>query len=355
MYKSQSKSPVSASIFSANLPSLSLSNSRNAQALSGIIVGLSMTMPAMAGQPAIILSSSVTASLVASTPTTEPKLNAGTAKIASTVSPNPQITQSQRQIDQIIYGNQFSKAIPQTRWEKIEPEKKQKDDFWQRLMDKLFKNRNSENRDNSGVVFGTIIKVIVLMALFAFIAWLLLQHEKWLPWFRRHATWYRPRAKATLSELEQPVQIPLWQNLPAHQQLVAAVEQALAAQDWLQALSLLYRGTLREVIHIHDLPITRATTEQQCEWLLAQAKHRQADEASYFKALVSLWSQVAYGKLQVSTEAAPAFRQQIIELLNTWQRLYANTKPRRITHDDNQSGSHTAQGSLATINKAGLT
>ena len=62
------------------------------------------------------------------------------------------------------------------------------------------------------------------------------------------------------------------------------------------ALSLLYRGALSRLVHLHVVPIRSASTEGDC---LALARSRlDADAAAYFARLVGAWQLAVYGARQ---------------------------------------------------------
>lgn len=62
------------------------------------------------------------------------------------------------------------------------------------------------------------------------------------------------------------------------------------------ALSLLYRGALSRLVHLHAVPIRSASTEGDC---LALARSRlDADAAAYFARLVGAWQLAVYGARQ---------------------------------------------------------
>lgn len=259
------------------------------------------------------------------------------------------LQQSQQQMDKVVYGEQFSKAIPQTRWERKNP--KQDDGFWQTFWETLIRWLTpSPTRNGSlglGVIFALIVKGLLLLALLGGVIWLLIRYQTWLPHINRR--WRRRGSQQATITMFDDAQLPLWHDLPPNHQLVAAVQQAITQQAWQQALSLLYRGTLREVATIHDLPITHATTEQQCVWLLNHSKHQaqsraktQPDEAVFLQELIKLWLPVVYGKITIADSQSNEFRGQIEQLLSMWQRLYVTNTTSRLSQIAGQTAGVTA-------------
>ncbi|MBB5016940.1 hypothetical protein HNQ59_000202 [Chitinivorax tropicus] len=112
-------------------------------------------------------------------------------------------------------------------------------------------------------------------------------------WLSRHIsfeggkpTWRKHTSPMSLFGLDiTPDSLP---NLPGE-----AAQQLLAQGKPLEALSLLYRASLSALVHDHQLILKPGDTELDCtrrsELLLGQAGH------GYFKQLVRLWQQAAYG------------------------------------------------------------
>jgi len=59
------------------------------------------------------------------------------------------------------------------------------------------------------------------------------------------------------------------------------------------ALSLLYRGLLSRLVHVHAVPIRQSTTEGDC--LALAARHLEGERASYVSRLVRVWQRAVYG------------------------------------------------------------
>ena len=79
------------------------------------------------------------------------------------------------------------------------------------------------------------------------------------------------------------------QSLPAD--IVAAARAALAAGQLREALSLLYRGALSQLIHIHGLRVGAGATESD---VLRLARAQMPDAAGFFESLLPTWMESAY-------------------------------------------------------------
>ncbi len=84
------------------------------------------------------------------------------------------------------------------------------------------------------------------------------------------------------------------ESLPAD---IGAAARALLGRGELRAaLSLLYRGALSRLVHVHGVPIRSASTENEC---VALASRRLAPSSqAYLSSLVQCWQSVAYAKRQ---------------------------------------------------------
>jgi hypothetical protein len=82
--------------------------------------------------------------------------------------------------------------------------------------------------------------------------------------------------------------------LPAN--IGAAARAMWDAGDHRAALSLLYRGLLSRLAHVHQLQVRESTTEGEC---LALARQRlRAPAATFAAQLVTTWQRAIYGGLQ---------------------------------------------------------
>lgn len=241
-------------------------------------------------------------------------VSATVASITPSTSANDVVLQQRQQVNDAMFANDFTIITPKTRWQRKE----------EHTTNIEISDAPASNIDFSKIieVFSIIIKTFLVGLLLGFCYWLYLKRDIWLAWFARLS-----RPSATTKKVDVNAHIswqlaPMWQGLPEKSDLVNVVRQHLANQNWLLALSILYRGTLREILSLHDLAITRATTEHQCQWLLQKAETCQPQEAVYFQSLVKIWSQLAYGKKMPNVENMAKFNQTIEILLNQWQQLY---------------------------------
>ena len=104
----------------------------------------------------------------------------------------------------------------------------------------------------------------------------------------------------------------------------AAWQRWRAATDWearRAALSLLYRGALSRLVHVHGVPIRGSSTEGECVTLARVAFARTGDEtaaerARYVGQLVEVWQRAVYGLRAPSDNTVQALCLQFGSALN---------------------------------------
>lgn len=165
--------------------------------------------------------------------------------------------------------------------------------------------------DFSGL--AQVLEVLAWLAVAALVAWLIVQFNR----YKDRLGPRQPRAGKIDMQPRRPVDLGIVQahTLPAD--IVQAVRAALAQGQIREAVSLLYRGSLRELVQQHALEVESSATEGEC---LSQVRaQRPAEEAAFFTQLTQAWIQVAYaGKV-------PGL-QQLDVLLAEWQRVFGDTQ-----------------------------
>ena len=103
----------------------------------------------------------------------------------------------------------------------------------------------------------------------------------------------------------------------------AAARQLWDSGDHRAALSLLYRGLLSRLAHVHGVPIKDSTTEGDC---LALADRHLFDESrkTYVIQLVRLWQRAVYGGEQVAAESVHALCEGFARALDDPENAPAN-------------------------------
>ena len=252
------------------------------------------------------------------------------APVSPPVTPNSVTAQTRDQIAKIVFDDNFSKKTQSKVWKEKHPKQKPTPSWLQKWLENFFKNKptsSSSNASDTASLMGLIAKILALLALLAAMVWIAKNAQTWLAWF----SWIKTRRANSrpdpkIASHYRQAFAPLWQGLPDKSTLSQFVKVTATQGDWLLALSTLYRGTLREIVDIYDLPITRATTEHQNAWLL-QKRTAQPAETAFFQELIALWSNVAYGQFRPQTadsDQTATFTQTIHQLASTWDSLYLN-------------------------------
>ncbi len=162
-------------------------------------------------------------------------------------------------------------------------------------------------------VLGVILKAVLLLLLLAAILWMM-----------RYRHYVIEMVSRLQSKKSTPVPVFIkstpatFAKLPSHESLAGVIEALLDKGAYLQALSLLYQGSLRAMKVQHHLPINQSETEAQCQWLLKNAKHHTQAELAFFDTLVQSWQQAAYGKRLPSHN----IKAELKQMLERWRQLY---------------------------------
>ena len=90
--------------------------------------------------------------------------------------------------------------------------------------------------------------------------------------------------------------------------IVAAAREAWQRGDAVVALSLLYRGALSQLVHVHQLDVPLSATEDDC--LRVVKKTSGTPLSVYFEALTRSWQRIAYGARRPSDSVARALLEQ---------------------------------------------
>ncbi|WP_066800892.1 DUF4129 domain-containing protein [Moraxella oblonga] len=219
-------------------------------------------------------------------------------------------------LSDIITDESYSRTIHQTKWVYNDPPKPVSDEHADIDLNWLAKLIQSVFTLSKHVgVFGKTIAILFLVLL---AWWLYRTRDYWLSWVEKLA----PIMKKRTPQIDHVPHIAqdVWAELPPTDELVAYVQKLLQKSEYLLALSVLYRGTLRELNAHHALAIDKHQTEDECAWLLAKSP-ASPQESAYFAKLVALWRICAYGQ-KFAPQLADGNGHQVFELAQSWSALY---------------------------------
>jgi len=153
------------------------------------------------------------------------------------------------------------------------PQERRDGNWWKRLAEFM------------GWVTSTL-RALVWVSGALVVAYVLFRAGRWM----RARGAFEPRARAALPSHVQNLDIRP-ESLP--DDIGAAAAALWQRGEQRAALSLLYRGALSRLVHVHALPIRAASTEGEC---LALAGQRlDAPRANFFGRLVGMWLPAVYG------------------------------------------------------------
>ncbi len=188
-----------------------------------------------------------------------------------------QPTAEKRMIEEILGGPEFKEYEERKTWQPKTPakEKKKSDyaigDGWLAFAQFL----------------AELFRVAAWVAAIGFIGWLLYYVSQRLGWFKDligARTRYKPDVLFGLDLRAE--------SLP--DDIPAAARALLAQGDMRAALSLLYRGALRVLIHERELDVRQGDTEGDCVRRVNRTVP--GEVAHYFQDLVQAWALVAYAR-----------------------------------------------------------
>ena len=96
----------------------------------------------------------------------------------------------------------------------------------------------------------------------------------------------------------------------------ATALQLWEAGEHRAALSLLYRGLLSRLVHVHEVPIKQSSTEGDCIELAEN--HLQQDAANYVGRLIRTWQRAVYGGKEAQASEVRDLCAQFPALASKW-------------------------------------
>lgn len=222
---------------------------------------------------------------------------------------------AQEKLETILTSEPYSHQQTDQRWLPNEPAQpaKESDLSWlQGLLDWLSKLGKWSQ------ALGVMGKALALLFLALLVWWIVKYRQTWLSWFQSLSL--PVKSHAQLSSYALPDE-DIWQQLPPKDKLLRELRELLDKGEWLPALSMLYRATLRELVLEHQLPIDKHQTEDECVWLLQTAQHASAKEQHFFAELVALWRASAYGR-RVPKDVQVGDYASMYRLVNAWTAIY---------------------------------
>lgn len=163
---------------------------------------------------------------------------------------------------------------------------------------------------NLGKLLGPVAEFLMWLLAAAAVVAALLAARRFLPqWVESRDARYRP-PDVLFGLNVTPESLP---DDPAGTALDLVIRGKLR-----DALSLLYRGALASLVHLHHVPLVEAHTEGDC--VRAARAALPAEAAQYFERLVDVWQATAYGGRWPASE-------EVAELASAWGRHFSMPRP----------------------------
>lgn len=149
----------------------------------------------------------------------------------------------------------------------------------------------TNRRDNPLVgLLGFVIQVLIWVVVIGVVVWLITRFKVWTL-FNRRST------KKTVSSDKEIVE-DFTAQLDLPEDIVGSSRTAWETGNPRAALSLLYRGSLFQLVIQHECPINLSHTETACTRFVERTIPRLSGA---FQAITQAWQQVAYTKMQLNS------------------------------------------------------
>jgi hypothetical protein len=211
------------------------------------------------------------------------------------------VSAEKKMIEEILSGPDFTQYEDRKVWRRKNPLDKKKPDF-----------KIGDGWLAFAQFLAEALRVVAWVVAIAFVGWLLYYLAQRLGWFKEligKRTLYKPDVLFGMDLRAE--------SLPAD--IPAAARALLAQGDMRAALSLLYRGALRVLIHERELDVREGDTEGDC---VRRVNHTAPGAlAEYFRRLVEAWGLIAYAR----RSPEPTLAQGLVE---DWARYFVPQRER---------------------------
>lgn len=237
-------------------------------------------------------------------------------------------------LQQVILSDDYTQKYEHKRWTRIYRERttaNKEQSKLEKWLEKLFewlRNDNDTTHDGDSSIIeilAVILKTVFILALVGLIVWLFRHADKLQAWIKQSPLFVKQGA--SIRNYQEAHLAQGWEQLPAHAEVPAVVNELLNNQQILPASSILYRASLRWLNQQEYLAIKPANTELQCVELIKQVQTAQAnkilnvDSGQYVTELIYSWIPVAYsGSTVTATDANNKLSNQE---LAKWQKTLA--------------------------------
>lgn len=216
-------------------------------------------------------------------------------------------------IEEVMQRDPFGKIEHYQTWQPIQQTPEEIDEEWLDKIKAFFESLfdGAEWLGDAAPVLGNIFKALLWIGLGLLAAYLIWRFTHWLDWLGlpqfKPSQRKRPPPPSKLFGLEVNAD-----SLP--EDVVGEVHKLLQQQQWRAALALLYRASLIQLIHLHQLDIPESATEGECQRLVHE--HRPDTEFNYFARLTRQWLLLAYAHETPKID-------ELTQLCQQWPQFYS--------------------------------
>ncbi|NKB38685.1 MAG: hypothetical protein GKR93_16250 [Gammaproteobacteria bacterium] len=216
--------------------------------------------------------------------------------------------ESKEMIAEVLSQEQFGKVETVKRWVLVDDKTENKNlDFDLSWLISALKGLVKWFGETLPEIAG-LFKFLLWTIAIILILYLVSRFTSWLDWLGlpqiKSGKKYVPPSRLFGMEINS-------ESLP--EDIVGSVRNLILTNQFREALSLLYRASLIQLIYLHQLEITESTTESECKRMVSLL--RPEDEAKYFSSLTQTWLFLAYA------HESPQ-KSHLILLCDTWPQYY---------------------------------
>ena len=220
-------------------------------------------------------------------------------------------------IKEVMQREPFGKIEYYETWQPKQKEAEEIDAEWLEKIKAFFESLfdGAQWIGDASPLIANVFKALLWISLGLLCAYLIWRFTHWLDWLGlpqfKPSQIKRPPLPSTLFGLEVNAD-----SLPAD--VIGEAEKLIQQQQWRAALALLYRASLIQLIHLHQLDIPESATEGECQRLVRQ--QRPDPESIFFTRLTRQWLLLAYAHEHPQAGELKALCQQ-------WPQYYAQQDP----------------------------
>lgn len=225
------------------------------------------------------------------------------------------IEESKITINEVLLRDDFGKKTTKKEWVYVgstENENEEESTWLKDIIENIFSSLFSDDAASALKIF----EIIIWLAVASLILWLIYKYSHWLNWITLPSKTIRKRKAIPNTILGMDMKKD---SLP--DDVMATFSSLIDKKQYREALSLLYRATLSEIVHAGDIDIPDSATEQECSEMVSHRRNK--NESSFFAKLTHAWILLAYADRDPSMETLSSLRDE-------WKQHYLANNSKQI-------------------------